>query len=81
MTKYTIDDDGTQVLDGTQTTNTLIRIGDNVRMATGTVGERTYDDMLPLGTGQLFIVPPGVRVTFFTGTDETSVVWTEVFGT
>lgn len=82
MAKTLIASTGTQILDGTQTTNTLVSIGSiALRMATGTVGVRTYDDMLPIAGGQRIIIPPSVRVTFFCTASETSAyVWFEAFG-
>lgn len=81
MSKVTVASTGTQILDGTQTVNTLLVVGSTaIRMATGAVGVRTYADMAPLGAGQRIIIPPSIVVTLFCAAGEDASAWTEGFG-
>lgn len=81
MAKVTVASTGTQILNGAQTVNTLIVVGSTaIRMATGVVGARTYDDMAPLGAGQRIIIPPSITVTLYCKAGEDAPVWTEGFG-
>jgi hypothetical protein len=82
MAKVTVTSAGVQILDGTQTVNTLVTVGSTpIRHGTGTIGARPFDDLSPLGAGQYIIFPPGVRVTLYCGTsDNYAIVHTEGFG-
>ena len=82
MSKLTVTSTGTVILDGTQTVDTLVAVGTGgLRFATGTVGGRVYDDMAPLGSGQIVVFPAGLLITGFTETaGKTCSIWKEVFG-
>lgn len=82
MAKVTVTSAGVQILDGTQTVNTLVTVGSTpIRHGTGTIGARAFDDLSPLGAGQYIIFPPGVRVTLFCATsDSYAIIHTEGFG-
>lgn len=82
MAKVTVTSAGVQILDGTQTVNTLVTVGNTpVRHGTGTIGARAFDDLSPLGAGQYIIFPPGVRVTLYALAAKTQAfIYTEGFG-
>lgn len=82
MAKVTVTSAGVQILDGTQTVNTLVTVGNTpVRHGTGTIGARPFDDLSPLGAGQYIIFPPSVRVTIYALPTKTQAfIYTEGFG-
>lgn len=78
MAQVTLNAVGVEVLDGTQTDNTLIAVGAYpVRMATGDITGRAVADWAPVAPGQMIIIPPSLIVTM-AGTN--AVVWYEAFG-
>ena len=82
MAKVTVTSAGVQILDGTQTTNTLVTVGSTpIRVGTGTIGARVFDDLAPIGAGQYIVFPPGVRTTLFcAASDSYAIIHTEGFG-
>lgn len=82
MAKVTVTSAGNQILDGTQVENTLMTVGSTpIRIATGVVGARVFDDLAPLGVGQYIIFPPSLRVTIFCAvSDSYAIIHTEGFG-
>ena len=82
MAKVTVTSAGNQILDGSQVENTLMTVGSTpIRIATGVVGARVFDDLAPLGAGQYIIFPPSLRVTIFCAvSDSYAIIHTEGFG-
>jgi hypothetical protein len=82
MAKVTVTSAGVQILDGTQTVNTLVKCGGTpVRFGTGTIGARVFDDLTPLDAGQYIIFPPSRRVTVYALPSKTQAfIFTEDFG-
>jgi len=81
MAKVAITSAGIQIFDGTQTRNNIVSIGSNpLRMCIGVVGGRVFDDFIPLPSGAVIIIPPLLRVTFYSSVGSDGVIHSEDFG-
>jgi hypothetical protein len=82
MAKVTVTSAGTQILNGAQSTNTVVVVGSTpVRFGTGTIGARVFDDLAPLGAGQYIVFPPSIIVTVYALPTKTQAfIYTEGFG-
>ena len=80
MAQVDVGTTATTILDGTQTTDTLVKVGAfPIRIATGSATGRTFANSTPIDKGQIVIFPAGVIVTGFVASG-TAPVWVEGFG-
>jgi hypothetical protein len=79
MPAVTVTDEATTIVDGTQSVDTIVKVGARpVRMAFGDPEGRSFGDAMPFGIGQFLTVPAGLEVTGWTRSG-VATVWTEEF--
>lgn len=77
MAVITVTDEWTEVTDGDETTDTLVQVGKNMRMALGDTTARTYANGTPVSWGQLVAVPAGVIMSLITLPGQSWPAWKE----
>jgi hypothetical protein len=76
--KITVTDEFTEITDGTETTDTVIRFGTSgPRMVIGDGSGRSFLDAMPLADGQVIVVPAGVSTSAIMSAGKVGVVWKE----
>ena len=66
MAAVTVATTGTALLDGTETTDTLVRFASQkMRFVIGSTSGRNYDNAFPVDAGQIIAFPAGVSVTAY----------------
>lgn len=76
--KITVDETATEVTDGAEETDTVVRFGTGgVRMIVGDPSGRTYLDATPVSAGQIIIVPAGVITSAIMPIGKVGAVWKE----
>ena len=80
MAQVNVTTDATTILDGTETVDSLVRVGSfPIRIATGDPASRSFANATPMSPGQVVIFPAGVEVTAWVGSGS-APVWVETFG-
>ena len=77
MARIPVTDEWTEITDGTETFDTLVRIGDGVRIALGSTSGRTFANATPMTRGQLVNVPAGVAMSGICQDGKSSTAWKE----
>lgn len=77
MPKVTITGTITAVTDGTETTDTLVMVGKDMRGIMGSVSGRSYADAMPLKWGQVIAVPAGVLFSLVCSAGKSYPAWKE----
>ena len=82
MAKVTVTSAGVQILDGTQTVNTIVSTeASPVSFGVGPIGGRVFSDLAVIPAWRQYIFPPSVIVTLYALPSKTNAyVKTEVFG-
>lgn len=78
MAVVTVTDAWTELTDGTETTDTLVQIGKDMKVALGDTTGRTYANATPMQWGQLVSVPAGVIMSAICNTGNSYPAWVEV---
>jgi hypothetical protein len=66
MAAIDVTDEWTSLTDGTETTDTVVTVGKDMRVAIGDTTDRTYANASPMAWGQVVIVPAGVVMSAIT---------------
>lgn len=77
MANITVNDTFTEITDGTETTDTLVMVGKDMRSIIGATSGRTYDNAMPLSWGQVIIVPAGVVLRLICASGKSYPAWKE----